>query len=526
MKLRRDENGLSINGHWKRGFFSFLFSPTFLSILSILLELIVLGAVWYYLGEVLAMYLVGFRTGLVLLFSLIIINSKMESSAKLTWLFFIALFVYIGVLFFLMSKIGSYRKTRRKLRAEYEKNNNLHPQNDETLVNLEKVDHDSYLMANYLYEAHHYPVYQNTSVKYYPLGENKFEDLLKDLENAKEFIFLEYFIIEEGYMWGHMLDILERKAREGVDVRVIYDGTCSMSNLRAHYYKRLQKIGIQAKIWNRIKPHFSSTLNYRDHRKILVIDNKIAYNGGVNLADEYINRKKRFGHWKDTAVRLEGEAVSRFTTMFLANWYAEDYKHGPIDFSPYLKNHHSVPSDGFVIPYATNPLEHEKIAEMVYFNLINTAKDYIHIITPYLVLDDELRTALRVAAMKKVDVRIIVPGIPDKKNVWFLAKAHYRRLLDAGVHIYEYTPGFTHAKVFVSDHQKGVVGTINLDYRSLYHHFECATYLSNNSCIKDIDKDFDETMAKSHEITYEDVKKNSLWRKFMGAVMRLIAPLL
>ena len=527
MKVKRKltENGLSLNGHWRKGIFSFLLSPVFLSIIILLFEVGLLLLIWSAIGNSLSGYIVGFRTVSVIILCLFIINSSMESSAKLTWVVFVAIFPFVAGLFYIFARTSPAKSdTTYCLNVQYEGNKALHPQNHEVLDELLDKDKGSALIANYIYGTHCYPIYKNTDVEYFPLGEKKWERMLIDLKKAKKFIFLEYFIIEEGLMWGKILEILEEKAKEGLDVRVMYDGTCAMSVLPNNYFKRLRAIGIKSKIWNPIQPPFSSKLNYRDHRKILVIDNEVAYNGGVNLADEYINHIERFGHWKDVALRLEGEAVSRFTTMFLSQWHADE--EAASDFSPFLEHKISKPNEGFLAPYATNPLNKEKIAEMVYFSIITGASSYVHIITPYLILDDELIAALTTTARKGVDVQIIIPGIPDKKAVWALAKTYYPQLLEAGVKVYEYTPGFTHAKVFVADDKRAVVGTINLDYRSLYHHFECGTFLADTPVVNDIEKDFQETAAKSHLITEEDVKKNPKLRKLRGHIMKLVAPLL
>ena len=323
-------------------------------------------------------------------------------------------------------------------------------------------------------------------------------------------------------MWGSILKILADKASQGVDVRVMYDGMCEISTLTADYPKRLAKLGIKCKPFSPITPFLSTHYNYRDHRKILVIDGKTAFNGGVNLADEYINREERFGHWKDTAVMLRGSAVRSFTLMFLQMWNLteENPSWDECDFTE------EAASDGYVIPYCDCPLDGDKVGENVYMDILYRARDHVHIMTPYLILDNELERALRYAAQRGVDVKIILPGIPDKKLAYSLAKTHYKSLISSGVEIYEYTPGFVHAKVFVSDYEKAVVGTINLDYRSLYHHFECATYMYKTSCISDIEKDFDETLSKCRKVTPETIKNEKITYKISGAIMKVLAPLM
>jgi cardiolipin synthase len=326
-------------------------------------------------------------------------------------------------------------------------------------------------------------------------------------------------------MWGEILKILEAKAKAGVDVRVLYDGMLEVSTLPNNYTELLKEHGIKAKVFSPIKPFVSSHYNYRDHRKILVIDGKVAFNGGVNLADEYINEKERFGHWKDTAVMLEGDAAASFALMFLQMWNLDEKT--PV-FKPYLTDGSGAAArpSGFVIPYCDCPLDADKVGETVYMDILNRAQHYVHIMTPYLILDGELETALKYAAQRGVDVKLILPGIPDKALAYSLAKSHYKRLFGAGVKIYEYTPGFVHAKVFTSDDTKAVVGTINLDYRSLYHHFECATYMYKTACVSDIERDFQETLSKCRAVTAESIKNEKLSYKIMGSLMQFIAPLM
>ena len=360
---------------------------------------------------------------------------------------------------------------------------------------------------------------------YFPSGEEKFEAMLQALREAEAFIFLEYFIIEEGYMWGRVLDILIEKAAEGVDVRVMYDGMCEMAQLPSDYCARLKQHGIQAKKFAPIMPLVSSHYNYRDHRKILVVDGKVAFTGGVNLADEYINRVERFGHWKDAAIMLRGGAAMSFLLLFLQMWNIDEPE---AQFEPYVSLP-AVPAEtpsGYVLPYGDCPLDGYRVGETVYIDVLYRATEYVHIMTPYLILDGEMETALKFAAQRGVDVKLILPGIPDKKAAYSLAKTHYRALTEAGVQIFEYTPGFVHAKVCVSDEEKAVVGTINFDYRSLYHHFECAAYLYQCSCIPRIEQDFQETLALCRPVTPETIRKTPFGYKAAGTLLKFIAPLM
>ncbi len=352
----------------------------------------------------------------------------------------------------------------------------------------------------------------------------------KALEQAEHFIFLEYFIIDEGLMWGEVLEILARKAKEGVDVRLMYDGTCEFVLLPHKYLKLLRELGIKCKVFAPVSPFISTHYNYRDHRKILVIDGYTAFNGGVNLADEYINRVQRFGHWKDTAVMLKGEAVKSFTLMFLQMWNIDEKTlEFPKKFifpATVSKGNAAEKAGGYVVPYGDWPLDNDKLGERVYMDILNRALRYVYIMTPYLILDGEMETALKYAAERGVDVAVILPGIPDKKIPYALAKTHYKSLLESGIRIYEYTPGFVHAKVFVSDDREAVVGTINLDYRSLYHHFECATYMYGTDCISDIKSDFQSMLSKCRHVTPETVKKEKWMVKLTGVLMKVASPLL
>lgn len=379
-------------------------------------------------------------------------------------------------------------------------------------------------LAHYMHRSGCHPVCNRTAVTYFPLGEDKFEEMLRQLEAAEHFIFMEYFIVDEGLMWGKVLEILARKAKEGVDVRMMYDGSCEFALLPRDYPRRLKALEIKCKVFAPVSPFVSTHYNYRDHRKILVIDGHTAFNGGVNLADEYINEKKKFGHWKDVAVMVKGEAVKSFTLMFLQMWGITEKEDETVRFLSYP----ALPQEakGFVIPYGDCPLDNDKLGERVYMDILNRAVQYVHIMTPYLILDGEMETALKFAAEKGVEVALLLPGIPDKAIPYALAKTHYASLIASGVKIYEYTPGFVHAKAFVSDAREAVVGTINLDYRSLYHHFECAAYLYNTDCIAKIEEDFQACLAQSRLVDMERVRHEKWTVKLIGRVMKAVAPLL
>ena len=509
----------------RKGLLHLVFSRFCLIVLLLVFQIAVLISVYGYFTDKLPILI-----NLLWLFSFVMViylfNCDMDSSGKLTWMLIISLLPLPGAVFLLFTKTNvGHRMERELTEIQKEKSKNILKQSGNVLKELEHEGSGTDDLCRYLNRSGCFPLYDRTAVTYFPIGEDKFRALLEELEKAEKFIFLEYFIVEEGYMWGRILEILTRKAREGVEVRVMYDGMCEMSQLPVNYWKLLNAEGIKAKPFSPIKPVISSHYNYRDHRKILVIDGKTAFNGGINLADEYINRIERFGHWKDTAVMLKGPAVESFTLMFLQMWNLGEKEP---DYSRWLTGTEPVSGQGsgYVMPYSDCPLDEYKTGEMVYMDILNRATDYVHIMTPYLILDGELDTALRFAAQRGVDVKLILPGIPDKKIAYSLAKTHYRTLTEAGVKIYEYTPGFVHAKVFVSDDAKAVVGTINLDYRSLYHHFECATYMYRTECIADIEKDFQETLAKCREVTAETIAGEKVSMKILGRAAKLLSPLL
>ena len=506
----------------QKGLIHILFSRIFIIGLLILLQVAIFIGLYQFLENSVPFFAV-FEVLFTFAMIFYIFNSEMDSSAKLTWLLIVAVAPIPGAIFLAYTKINvGHREVTRRIEKLIDESKDLITQDPDTLKALKNDKSGTAALDCYINRTNRFPVYRNTSVKFFSLGEYKFEAMIEELEKAEKFIFMEYFIIEEGEMWGAILEILARKAKEGVDVRVMYDGLCEISTLPAKYSELLGKVGIKSRPFSPLTPMVSTHYNYRDHRKILVIDGKVAFNGGVNLADEYINRIVRFGHWKDTAVMIKGPAVQSFTLMFLQMWNI--YEKEP-DFKEALIQADPVESDGFVIPYGDCPLDRYKVGESVYTDILYRANRYVHIMTPYLILDGELETALKYAAERGVDVSLILPGIPDKKTAYSLAKAHYRSLVESGVKIHEYTPGFVHAKVVVSDDEKAVVGTINFDYRSLYHHFECATYMYRTSCIKEIDADFHATLEKCREVTPETIKKEKKSYKIFGTILKLFAPL-
>ncbi len=506
-----------------------IFGRTAFVVMSLLLQISILLAGFRFLSHYMV-YIYGGFTLLSAFVILYVVNKDENPSFKLAWIIPITVIPVFGTLLYLFLELQWEGKIiNRKLRENISDTQPYLKQNPRYMEQLAKTSRSNANLAAYIENSGSYPVYGNTNVKYYPVGEEMFEDMKKELEKAKRFIFMEYFIVERGEMWDSLLEILERKVQEGVEVRFMYDGMCCLVLLPYSYPRELRAKGLKAKMFAPIRPALSTYQNNRDLRKILVIDGHTAFTGGINLADEYINRKVRFGHWKDTGIMVKGDAVTSFTMMFLQMWNITEKE--PEDYGRYLRDPEffyppELSMEGFVIPYGDSPLDQETVGELVYLDIINTARNYVHIMTPYLILNYELVQALQFAAKRGVETIIIMPHIPDKEYAFLLAKAHYEELIRAGVQIYEYTPGFVHAKVFTSDDEKAVVGTINMDYRSLYLHFECAAYIYRNEVIKDVERDFKETLAKSQVITLEECRHYPWYKKFAGRVLRLFAPLM
>lgn len=500
-----------------------VFSRTVVTALLIVIQVAWLAALLLQLGNSLPAIQTVLRI-LSLVAILFVIKSDMNPSYKIGWILLIAVLPILGGLMYVI--FGNKRPTknmREMLRAQLEKS-------AEYLGTQESItgelDGGAAGLFKYLEGSAGYPTAKNTTVRYYRVGEEMYADLLPELEKAEKFIFLEYFIIRPGEMWDGVLEILKRKAAAGVDVRIIYDDMGCIDILPANYNATLEGWGIRTMAFNRFVPAVSLVMNNRDHRKITVIDGKVGFTGGINISDEYINVKERFGHWKDTGLMLKGPGVFNLTLMFLEMWNAFNKDgDGYAEFIPDSFEECGSADDGHVLSFSDNPLDNESVGESVYTDMLYQAKNYIYITTPYLAIDSELQTALCMAAKRGVDVRMITPGIPDKKLVYRLTRSYYPTLLRAGVKIYEYTPGFIHAKSFVCDDKLCVVGTINMDYRSLYLHFECGTLMYNNPEIKQVKKDDLDTMEKCRKVELSDMKTNFLGELF-DSFLRSVAPLL
>ena len=469
-------------------------------------------------------YLASLTLSIIIVF--IIINNKSNPSYKIAWIVPVMIFPIFGGLFYLLYG-GNKLSTREKLKMviqNIEMTNSL-KQDDEIIKKIGDKSIYAKNQSEYILNYAKCPVYNNTETTYFKIGEEKFEALLRELKKAEKFIFLEYFIIQEGKMFNSILEILEEKAKQGVDVRLIYDDVGCIVTLPHNYKNTLEAKGIKCRVFNHIKPFFTRRLNNRDHRKIVVIDGDVGFTGGINLADEYINEYEKHGYWKDAGIMLKGDAVWNLTVMFLSMWdYIDNKEEDYIKFKPSKNKYYN--SKGYVQPFDDSPLINEPIGETVYLNLINKAKDYIYINTPYLIIDNEMATALKIAAKSGVDIKIVTPYIPDKKFVHAVTKSYYESFIKDGIEIYEFTPGFMHAKTFVVDDEYGVVGSINLDFRSLYLHYECGVWLYKTESIKSMKDDYLETLKKCHKVTMEECKNTSSIRKVLRLIIRMFAPLL
>ncbi|MBS5112089.1 MAG: cardiolipin synthase [Coprobacillus cateniformis] len=497
----------------------------FISRIFIFGMLIILQMIWIVLmtSSVLASYQ-WLNTALKVLSMAVVlwlVNKDENSSYKLSWIILIMVFPVFGGLLYLM--IGN-KKPSRRLRHRIQ--HVIDDIQDELIMEDEMSDKDEQFKKDgltYLADLG-FGTYTNTQTKYYALGDYCYVDLLRDIMNAKHYIFMEYFIVARGMMFETILELLKQKVQEGVEVRFIYDDVGSLTTVPYRFEKKLEQVGIQCVVFNPFVPMLSVAMNHRDHRKICVIDGYIGYSGGFNLADEYINAKMRFGHWKDTGIRIEGNGVWNLTTMFLTTWNA--YKHQDqsyVQYRPTFNQKDTLLNDGYVVAYGDSPLDEERTGENIYLNMIQQAKHEILIMTPYFIIDETMMKALILARRKGVVVKIITPGVPDKKNVYRVTRSYYYPLIQEGIEFYEYKPGFLHAKMVLCDRRIATVGTINFDYRSLYLHFECNVLLTQKQTILDISKDFKETLALSEKI---DLKYSQRFRGIYEAILRLFAPLM
>ena len=454
-----------------------------------------------------------------------IYGKDMNAGFKLPWIIAILAFPVLGLcLYFLFGRPGATKHMRQhfeKINADLE---GTLVQDENVLKNLEATDFAVANQARYLWKCAGYPAWQNTDVEFHKTAEEGLEAQKRELRKAKKFIFMEYHAIEESSAFLELKEILVQKAKEGVEVRVFYDDVGSFVFINKDFIKRMEAVGIQCRVFNPMHPFLNIFMNNRDHRKITVIDGKVGFTGGYNLAEEYFNRTHPYGYWKDTGIMLTGDAVRNLTVMFLEMWNA--VRKTDMDYDKYLpKVEYTAKEQGFVQPYADSPLDHETTGENVYMNLIKNAKHEIFFTTPYLIITDEMSRELRMAARRGVDVRIVTPGIPDKKMVYQMTRSYYSELARNGVRIYEYTPGFIHAKQCVCDGESATVGTINMDYRSLYLHFENGVLMYHYDAVAEIRKDFEDIFAASTEVTEKYNGRKSVPARMGRGVLRLFSPL-
>lgn len=453
-----------------------------------------------------------------------IINLDKPIDYRVAWIILIGLFPVFGVALYVFLEILPGPKRLSKRLEIYKKKNASYLVQDEDIIDEIKYhSHIDYGLESYLNNIIEYPIHKNTSLDYYTCGEDYFEQLKIDLRKAEDFIFIEFFIIKQGFMFNSIVDILEEKVKEGVEVKLLYDGM-NAYHLPGNYKEHLRRKGIDTLVFSPVKPILSTYHNNRDHRKIVVIDNRVAFTGGVNLADEYINLDSKFGHWKDNGIRLEGQAVKNFTAMFINLWELSSGNRYPM--YRYLKAEHKVFSQAYVQPFDDAPNDEETVGENVYVDVLNQAKDYVYIMTPYLILSEKLRCAIIFAAKRGVDVRIMMPGIADKKIIYNMGRSYYENLLKNGIKICEYSPGFLHSKSFVSDDITSVAGTINLDYRSLHLHYENAVLVYDREFAGKLKNDFLLTQEKCREVNLNKYKELNIFYRINGKVLRLFAPMM
>ena len=460
-----------------------------------------------------------------LLVGIHIFVSKNKPAYKITLLVLITAFPLFGGVFYLLYKGNVIWHSLYKRTKEVNSESLEHFKLSGSVAGEAKKKMPEFAsQISYLDGKLGLPICKNTESEYFPSGEATFASLCEELRKAEQYIFLEFFIVREGKMWDAVEEILKERAAKGVDVRVIYDDMGSGHGLSDKRIESLETLGIKISVFNMFVPFISSAQNNRDHRKIAVIDGKVAFTGGVNISDEYINELERFGHWKDSAVKLRGDGVWSFTLMFLRMWslcygVEEDY------VSYYPTDMPKTDGSGYVLPYSDSPIDTEYIGENVYMQMISGAREYLYITTPYFIVDDDMLSALTLAAKSGVDVRLITPGHPDKFLVHFTTRTYYKELINAGVKVYEYSPGFMHSKTFVSDDRRAVVGTVNMDFRSLYLHFECGAVFYDTPVVADVKRDFLDTLEVCHRVSIEECKRN-IFVELCRFIVRLFAPMM
>jgi len=496
-----------------------------------LISLVLSVALWYFLISYLSSFsawITVIVNVLALFLCLWIYGQNKTSTMKIPWLFLILTFPFFGLLLYVL--VGSSAHTK-KMKMNFAEANALLlpklPKNADELNTLRTADPTAGNIAYYIANNNRYPIYNNSAVIYYSEATEALEAQLEELKKAEKFIFMEYHAIENAESWGRIQKVLEERVAAGVEVRVFYDDMGSIGFVNTDFAKGLESKGIRCHVFNPFKFGLNVFLNNRDHRKITVIDGKVGFTGGYNLANEYFNISSPYGKWKDTGIKVTGPAVRSLTVMFLEMWNAvRSGKTGDYDVDKYLPNLESADNaEGYVMPYSVNPLYGKHVGEDVYITMLDKATDYCWFCSPYLILSDELMKAMTIAARRGVDVRILTPGIPDKKLIYKVTRSFYPPLVKNGVRIYEWSPGFLHAKMSLADDKMATCGTINLDYRSLYHHFENGCWFYGCKAVGDMKSDFEHTFSQSREVTevYRDGKSGL---SIQQLILRLFAELL
>lgn len=491
--------------------------------LLILLQMGFLVGMVYYLSDMLMPVYIMLQI-MSIIVTVWLVSQQDNPAYKMTWVIMILSLPVFGGLFYLLWGNKRLPLAMNLKLARHESPINTVPPDEKLLPRLWEDDPALASQAHYITCNGDFYLWEDTAVKFYPLGDDSFPDMLKALEGAERFILMEFFIINFGELWDEILEVLISKARSGVRVMLMYDDMGTIQHLPRNYANSLRELGIEVTVFNPYRPHLNMAMNNRDHRKIVVVDGNVGFCGGANISDEYINRFERFGHWKDTGVRISGRGVWSLTAMFLSLWgFENDVKiEDPHSFAPTM----SFDTDGLVQPFSDTPLDRRSLAKDIYLNMISRATRYLYVTTPYLILDHEMVRALSRAAESGVDVRVITPHIPDKWYVHAVSRTHYERLIEAGVRVYEYLPGFIHAKQMVSDDKICVVGTTNMDYRSFYLHYECGIVFYNSSICSVVRDDVLDTLDTCIEITAEAARAIPLGQRIIAAVIKIFEPLL
>jgi len=509
-----------------------IINRSFIIIVLLVLQVLLLGVSFALLTQYIHyIYLINLLLSLFIV--VYIVNRQECPEFKIAWLAFMCLLPVFGILYYLFIELNPKQKRIVANIHQVMENTNHLLDADESVADNVTACAPAYAgLLNFLGNQGPYPVYDNSEVEYYDDGKKAFEAVKAALRGAKSYIFMEYFVVSPGELLDEVVEILKGKAAEGVDVRLMYDGLCHAKTLSYSFPKQMREYGIKVNVFQPFSPFLSSDQNYRDHRKITVVDGERAFTGGFNLADEYVNFTNPFGHWKDVAIGVTGKAVQTYTLLYLQNWHLDGLKEKD-EWENYLQKSHVVMMDnqpecgaGYVAPYADSPNVSNEIGVTVYAGILDQAKDYVWIMTPYLILGSDILKALTFATGRGVDVRIVIPHIPDKKIPFIIAKSFYPQLIKAGVRVYEYTPGFVHAKVFVSDDRVATVGSYNLDYRSFYLNYEVGSLLIDSPVIGDIREDYKNTLGQCREMGIADYEALPLGTRIVGKILRLFSPLL